>query len=102
MIEQDVIGHLIDVERLAYDLLLDAQQEADKRKAIAKEQAETEFRSAYEQIVAALETQFLADKQACEDEREQEYSQYAQQLLSINRDTANFNAFLETYFSGKQ
>jgi len=40
VVEQDVIGHLMDVERLAYDLLLDAQTEADKRKIAAKEQAE--------------------------------------------------------------
>lgn len=44
MIEQDVIGHLIDVERLASDLLLEAQTEADKRKAVAKEAAEQNYR----------------------------------------------------------
>ena len=58
--EQDVIGHLIDVERLAYDLLLDAQKEADRRKAGAKEQAERVFRSEYEKIISQLESEKAA------------------------------------------
>lgn len=101
MIEQDVIGHLIDVERLAYDLLLEAQTEADRRKAVAKEAAEREYRSSCEQIVTALEKSFSEERKKYDDLREREYQRYDILLESTYKDRTSFDAWLDSIFSGR-
>lgn len=100
VVEQDVIGHLMDVERLACDLLLDAQTEADKRKIAAKEQAEKNFLAQYEQSLAVFEEKFLQDRTACETQREQELAQFDALLSDISPDRVSFNTYLEHYFFG--
>lgn len=100
MVEQDVIGHLMDVERLAYDLLLNAQTEADKRKTDAKEKAEQEFLAQYEQILAGFEAEFARSRVECEKGREEEYKRFDAMLSAIAPDRASFNACLERYFFG--
>ena len=98
--EQDVIGHLIDVERLAYDLLLDAQKEADRRKAAVKEQAEREFRAEYEKIIAELESEKASALSVCDERQAREYAEYDARLTSLTQDRAAFNDYLDSVFSG--
>ncbi len=98
--EQDVIGHLIDVERLAYDLLLDAQTEADRRKAAVKEQAEREFRSEYEKIVTELESDKATAIASCDERQAREYAEYDTRLSSLTQDRTAFNDYLDSIFSG--
>lgn len=62
MAEHDVIKHLIHVERMAYDMLLDAQTEADKRKLHAKDTAEKEYLVAYENKIQKFEQDFQTQK----------------------------------------
>ena len=100
MIEQDVIGHLIDVERQAYDLLLDAQTEADRRKATAKEQAEKAYRAAYEQLVGELELALSEGKKQCDASRDREYDDFRNHLRSIRQDRTSFNSYLDSLYSG--
>lgn len=101
MIEQDVIGHLIDVERLAYDLLLDAETEADKRKTAAKAHAELEFRSFYDQIITKLENAYTEDQLACNTARDAEYTRFNQHLDSIKTDFPAFNTYLNSVLFGQ-
>jgi hypothetical protein len=101
MVEQDVIGHLMDVERLASDLLAEAHKEADRRKAEAKEQAERKFLSEYEKIIAVLESSHADEKAEIDNKRDREYSGYAEYLSSKNRDQAALNAWLDAFFAGK-
>ncbi|HPO02687.1 MAG TPA: hypothetical protein PL077_05030 [Treponemataceae bacterium] len=100
MVAQDVIGHLIDVERLAYDLLLDAQTEADRRKAAAKEKADAEFKAAYEQIISRLEEELKREKKACDDRLSSEYSRFDSELTSIPKDYLSMAAYLESVTAG--
>jgi len=100
VVEQDVIGHLIDVERLASDLLLDAQTEVDRRKAIAKETAERAYLTAYEQIIAELEESSAAGKKECDASRERDYAAFNDHLASIHKDQAAFKACLDSIFFG--
>lgn len=100
MVEQDVIAHLIDVERLAYDLLLDAQKEADTRKAAAKEYAENEYRTAYDQIITALETAFEHAKKTCDTSRNAEYDSFSMYLDQKTINTLEFNQYLDSLFFG--
>ncbi len=101
MIEQDVIGHLIDVERLAYDLLLEAQTEADKRTAVAKEAAEQQYRSSCEQIMTVLEDSFQKEQKKCDESRAMEYTRYDALLESTAKDRTSFDAYLDSVFFGQ-
>lgn len=100
MVEQDVIGHLIDVERLASDLLLDAQTEVDRRKAVAKESAERAYLSAYEKIIAELEEYSAKGEKECDDSRERDYAAFNDHLALIHKDQAAFKACLDSVFFG--
>lgn len=100
MVEQDVIGHLMDVERLASDLLLDAQAEADKRKAAAREKADQEYRSAYEKIIAELEKNFSDGCSARDESRDREFVSFNSRLASIKKDRTAFNTYLDSIYSG--
>lgn len=101
MIEQDVIGHLIDVERLAYDLLLDAQTEADKRKAAAREQADQQYRASYEKIILDLDAEEASERKLCDGSREREYEAFNAHLNSISQDRTAFNDYLDSVYPGK-
>jgi vacuolar-type H+-ATPase subunit H len=100
VIEQDVIGHLIDVERLAYDLLLDAQTEADKRKNTAKEEAETRFRNAYEELLAHLDAELTRERSVCNESRESDLADFNAHLSSITLDRKAFNDYLDSLYTG--
>lgn len=101
MSEQDVIGHLIDVERLAYDLLLEAQTEADKRKAAAKEAAELEYRSLCQAISAESETACNRAKLETDEARTKEYANFTSFLENTRIDRTSFDAYLDSVFSGQ-
>ena len=98
MIDQDIIGHLIDVERQAYDLLLDAESEADKRKAKANEDAELSFRASYALLIEQLEESFLAGKQQCDNSKNDEFTAFDLRLASMNKDPDAFNKYLDSFF----
>ncbi len=98
--EQDVIGHLIDVERSAFDMMMDAQNEADKRKTAAREEAEQKFRTAYESIIADLESSLEKQKKECDAAREAEYAELKERLEAIQQDRSAFSEYLDSLFPG--
>lgn len=100
MAEHDVITHLIHVERMAYDMLLDAQTEADKRKLNAKDTAEKEYLVAYEGKIQEFEHNFETQKKYFNDSRDEQYDVFKKELSSIELDTASFDSFLTDYFFG--
>ena len=101
MIEQDVIAHLIDVERLAYDLLLDAQTEADKRTATAKEKADQEYKLAYEKIISKMESKLAEGKQASDKALETEFAEFDSYLSSITKSQPSFTTYLNSLYAGQ-
>jgi hypothetical protein len=101
MVEQDVIGHLIDVERLASDLMMDAQAEADRRKAEAKEKAERLYLSEYEKTVGTLEASFAESKKKCDVARDDEYAKFARYLDSLKLDKDAFAEYLDKQCFGR-
>lgn len=101
MVEQDVIGHLIDVERLASDMMLDAQAEADRRKAEAKEKAERLYLAEYEKVVASLEASWAESVKRCDAARDEEYANFARYLDSLKIDKNAFAAYLDKLCFGR-
>lgn len=101
MVEQDVIGHLMDVERLASDMMMSAQIEADRRKAEAKEKAERLYLAEYEKIITVLETTQSEAFKSCDDKREREYKEFAQYLGSLHCDKVAFASYLDSLCFGQ-
>lgn len=99
VIEQDVITHLIDVERQASDLLLEAQTEADSRVMAAKEQAEKDYRVAYEKIINDLDASLAAEQKKIEQARNDQNTEYNSRLEAVKKDYSMFSALLDSVFS---
>lgn len=98
--EQDVIGHLIDVERQAYDLLLEAQTEADRRIKAARESAEADYRAACVSMIASLDAAYASAVQECDEAKKKEFDAFKERLEAITKNQAALNACLESIFSG--
>ena len=71
--EQNVLGHLMDVEREASSLALDAQAEADRRRNEAKQQADADFRARHEDLIRGLDAWYDAEKKKTDAALESEY-----------------------------
>jgi vacuolar-type H+-ATPase subunit H len=98
--EQNVIGHLLDVEKQAADLLSDARNEVDKRKTTAREKADSDYRAAYATIIASLDENYEKERKVCDDERDREYASFSAHLDSLPRNQAAFNSWLDSLFFG--
>lgn len=101
MVEQDVIGHLIDVERLASEMTMNAQAEADRRKSEAKEKAERLFLAEYETTIGTLESSLAQAIKACDAARDGEYAKFNAYLASLRLDTDAFASYLDTLCFGR-
>ena len=99
MVERDVIGHLIDVERQAADLALEANAEADRRKKAAREKADAELRLASASIAEELDRAFEASRAACDEALRREFESFTERLSAMPHDKAAFAACLDAYFS---
>lgn len=100
-VEQDVIGHLIEIERIATELQLEAESKADAQKALAKEKAEQMYRTFYGQLLEKLDADLASDKLTCDKSRDSDYAAYEAYLKSTKIDQTSFDAYLNTIFFGQ-
>lgn len=97
---QDVIGHLMGIEREAASLLSDAQAEADRRKTAASEESSKKFKEAYEKLVTAFESELKSGMQSVDKTRADLLSSYQTRIEAIPQYPESFNSFLDSVFSG--
>ena len=95
MTEIDVIGHLLDVEQQAAEMLLEAQTEADRRITEARNQADVEYKAQYEKIVAEFEKNFAANVKEVEDSHSTVMANYRETIESSQIDKASFTSLLD-------
>lgn len=95
---QDVIGHLMDVEREAASLLADAQKEADRRKTLQSEASSRSFKESYEEFIAGQELQLAATKAEIDRARDEELAGFQKRIESLPLDTASFEKYLASLF----
>lgn len=93
--EANVIGHLIDVEHRASELVSDAHIEADKRICQARTQADAAFKSAFEKIVAQEEEAFSKNEEAVRQSCTSEIAGYKAKISSTPKTVSAFNALLD-------
>lgn len=100
MVEKDIIGHLIGIEKLASDLLSDAQAESEKRISAARAQADSEFKAAYEVLIKRLETEYKDKTEKIENTRDADIKAYDDMLCSIPLNVSRFNSFIDSKLFG--
>ncbi len=95
MTETDVIGHLLDVEQQAAEMLLDAQVEADHRVEQARSAADADYKIQYEKLVSDLEKKYETKLKAVEDEHSVVMKEYKASIDNMKTDKVSFNALMD-------
>ncbi len=98
--EQNIFGHLLDIENSAASLVFDAQVEADNRIGAAKAEAEKQYKAEYEKMLSDFEDNLKAEKQALDIKQKEEYKKFDEYLSSLNKDYKKFESSLNSYFFG--
>ena len=94
--DRDVLHHLLEVESEASTLAIEATEEADKRRAAAKQKADAEYRAKYEELIKSLETWLGAEKEKCDAEQKAAFSEYEEKLKALHKDTGAFCAYVDS------
>ena len=100
MNETDVIGHLIQIESEAADMLLNAQAEADKRITEAKQKADTIYKEKYEELIKTLENDFFQQKSEIDSNYDKNFEEFRATISTVNQDKRALNTKLESYLFG--
>ena len=98
--ETDVIGHLIDIEREASEVLFDAQEKSDATVSAAKSEAESEFKSGYEAIVKEFEDSYDKSRGRITDEYDDLLKKFEEKIKSAPKDNSGFNSLLDDLLFG--
>lgn len=93
--EADVIGHLLDVERNATAILTQAGEDAEKRIAAARAQADQRFKAEYDALIARLEKHYAEQTTAATDSYTVAVSAYKEKISAAAKDVPAFNALLD-------
>jgi len=94
--EVNTISHLLEVEQAASALAFQAQTDADKKIAVAKNQADEAFQNQYQQIVAQCEKSYQEKVSALNQKKSDQITQYKSKISSAQEDRAGFNSFLDS------
>ena len=94
--EVNTIIHLLEVEQKATELTSQAQLDADKKIAQAKAQADSQFKSEYEKIVAECEQNYAQRTAFLDDKNQEEISSYKKRISESALDVKAFNSFLDS------
>ena len=96
MMDQDIIGHLFEVEQAAADLLSDAQSEYNKHIEQFRKRADNIYKEAYDKIIAEQEKQYTEAVKLLDDRHKTEYDAYCNEIKNWQYDENAFNNLLET------
>lgn len=94
--EVNTITHLLEMEQRASAMTLKAQEDADKKIAAAKAQADSEFKSQYEKIVETEEQSYNQKISALESEKAQKIAGYREKIMAVPQDKPSFNSYLDS------
>lgn len=95
-IEVNTIAHLLEMEQKASAMTLKAREDADKKIALAKAQADSEFKTQYEKIISGCEKSYAEKSSALENEKQQKISEYKSKITASAEDKAAFASYLDS------
>ena len=93
--EINVISHLLSVEKNASVLIDNAVLQADSRTTQARNQANSLFKTEYDECVSKMEADYEKTIQDKKTQHEQELEQFKSDLEGRTRDFKAFNGLLE-------
>lgn len=93
--EMDVIQHLLEIEREASEILMKAQEEADKKIAAARAQADSLFKDQFTSYNNELDNYVASQKETVKKEQESRLESFKSDLNSTCKKSDDFDALLE-------
>ena len=100
MNETDVIGHLIQIESEAAEMLLNAQTEVDQRITESKQKADNLYKEKYEQLIAELEQNLNQEKNKIDEQIQIKFDSYKEKITTITQDKRAINSKLQNLIFG--
>ena len=95
MIDQDIIGHLFEVEQAAAELLSDAQSEYNRHIEQFRKRADSIYKEAYDKIINEQENQYVQAVKLLDDKHKTDYDSYCSEIKNWQKDENAFNNLLE-------
>ena len=95
MIDQDIIGHLFEVEQAAAELLSDAQSEYNRHIEQFRKRADSIYKEAYDKIINEQENQYVQAVKLLDDKHKTAYDSYCSEIKNWQKDENAFNNLLE-------
>lgn len=99
--KEDILGHLIQVENDAANILFDAQVEADKRTQAARLQADVEFKTQYDELIKKLEKMSEDKMNELATQHKKSVENFKSDLQETKKDLGAFNLLMENLLFGE-
>jgi len=93
--EIEILEHLLEVEKNAEILTLDAQSEADKRIGLAKSKADEQFKLEFTKLVSEYESNYENKIKEIDIQSKLTIKDFEEKVLSYKKTRDEFNDFLE-------
>lgn len=91
----DIIQHLLEVEKEAVQMQLDAQKQADEKIARARSESDARYKSACAENAKVLESEEKARIQQINDNHSQQIESFKASLESSSKSPEAFNSTIE-------
>jgi len=101
MHNDEVLGHLLEIESEAAALVDDAQAEADRRITEAEKQNRSAYDERYREKNKMLERELLKTKESALQQYRQELETYKEKIAVIDINMDRFSAQLNSFIEGE-
>ena len=102
MNETDIIGHLIQIESEAANMIMDAQTEADRRITEAKKKADDLYKEKYDNLINSLEANLQESKSKIDLEYDNLFNEFKENITTVSQDKRMLNQKLDSYLFGSE
>ena len=102
MNETDIIGHLIQIESEAANMIMDAQTEADRRITEAKKKADDLYKEKYDNLINSLEANLQESKSKIDLEYDNLFNEFKENTTTVSQDKRMLNQKLDSYLFGSE
>ncbi len=96
--EKDILQHLLGIERAASELVLSAQEEADRRSEESAQALRATFQKQYEAASKEIQARLATERQDFLRNREEELNQFKKDLEGEEWQRERFNALCQKLF----
>ena len=102
MHDDEVLGHLLEIEAEAAALVDDAQAEADRRIMEAEKQNRSAYEARYREESKRLDTVLQKTRESAQQRYQEEIEAYKEKNALIDADIDRFSALLNSFIEGEK